>query len=51
VGDRTYDDLAWSYPTPLPESEKIAGLISFYNERIDVSLDGALEPRPITKFG
>jgi uncharacterized protein (DUF427 family) len=36
-------DVAWSYPTPLPESQKIAGLISFYPEKVDVYVDGELE--------
>jgi len=43
-------DLAWSYRTPLPESERIAGLIAFYNEKLDIYLDGELEERPETKF-
>jgi len=34
------DDIAWSYPTPLPESQKIAGLISFYPEKVDLYVDG-----------
>ncbi|GAB2962144.1 DUF427 domain-containing protein [Nonomuraea fastidiosa] len=43
-------DLAWSYRTPLPESEKIAGLIAFYDEKLDVYVDGVLQDRPKTKF-
>jgi uncharacterized protein (DUF427 family) len=43
-------DLAWSYRTPLPESQKIAGLIAFYNEKVDVYVDGVLQERPKTKF-
>ena len=31
VGDETVDDVAWSYPTPLPESERVAGLVAFYD--------------------
>jgi uncharacterized protein (DUF427 family) len=50
VGEHVYDDLAWSYPTPLPESQKIAGLIAFYNEKVDIYVDGALQERPTTKF-
>ena len=34
------DDVAWSYPTPLPESERIAGLVSFYDDRVTVEVDG-----------
>lgn len=33
-------DVAWSYPTPLPESQKIAGLISFYPEKVGLYVDG-----------
>ena len=43
VGDDVRRDVAWSYPTPLPESQKIAGLISFYPEKVDVYVDGALD--------
>ncbi|MED7925048.1 DUF427 domain-containing protein [Nonomuraea sp. LP-02] len=43
-------DLAWSYRTPLPESERIAGLIAFYNEKLDIYVDGELQERPRTKF-
>ena len=49
-GEHVCDDLAWSYPTPLPESQKIAGLIAFYNEKVDIYLDGELQERPTTKF-
>jgi uncharacterized protein (DUF427 family) len=33
-------DVAWSYPTPLPESERIAGLVSFYPDRVSITVDG-----------
>jgi uncharacterized protein (DUF427 family) len=50
LGGRLHEKLAWSYPAPLPESQKIAGLIAFYNERVDHYLDGVLQARPSTKF-
>ena len=43
-------DIAWAYRTPLPESQKIIGLICFYNERVDIRVDGVLADRPKTKF-
>jgi len=43
-------DVAWSYPTPLPESQKIAGLVCFYNERVDLVVDGERQARPHTPF-
>jgi uncharacterized protein (DUF427 family) len=50
VGDTLHEDLAWAYRTPLPESHKIAGLISFYNEKVETYVDGVLQERPSTKF-
>ena len=45
-----HDDLAWSYRAPFAECQKIAGLIAFYNEKVDIYVDGVLQERPITKF-
>jgi uncharacterized protein (DUF427 family) len=39
IGDETTADVAWSYPTPLPESERIAGLLAFYDTRVTVLVD------------
>ena len=50
VGDRIEPNLAWSYRMPLPESERVAGLVSFYNERVDLVIDGERRDRPKTKF-
>jgi uncharacterized protein (DUF427 family) len=44
------EDLAWSYATPLPESQKVAGLIAFLDEKVDVHVDGVRQERPRTKF-
>jgi uncharacterized protein (DUF427 family) len=43
AGDTVHDDVAWSYATPLPESQKVAGLVSFYDEKVDVYVDGVLQ--------
>jgi len=42
TGEDLLRDVAWSYPTPFPESQKIAGLVSFYDEKVDVYVDGVL---------
>ena len=44
------DDLAWSYAHPLPAVEKIAGRVAFYNERVDLTVDGVIQQRPTTPF-
>jgi len=50
VGDRVEQDLAWSYPFPIPECPKIQNLVAFYNERADIWVDGELQPRPETPW-
>jgi uncharacterized protein (DUF427 family) len=50
AGDTVHEDLAWSYRTPLPESVKVAGLVAFYDEKVDVYVDGVLQERPKSKF-
>ena len=43
-------DVAWSYPDPIPENPKIRDLICFYNERVDLVIDGVPQDRPHTPF-
>jgi uncharacterized protein (DUF427 family) len=50
VGDRLLEDLVWSYPAPIPECPKIENLLSFYNEKVDIYVDGELQPRPRTQW-
>lgn len=46
----THEDVVWGYDTPLAESHQIAGFVSFYNEKLDIYVDGVLEPKPKTVF-
>ena len=50
VGDELHSDLAWTYHYPLPAVAPIAGLLAFYNEKVDIFVDGAAQPRPQTHF-
>jgi len=50
VGGKRHEDLVWWYPLATEESQRIAGLVSFYNEKLDVFIDGELQERPETKF-
>lgn len=45
-----YDDLAWSYEFTTPALAPIANLVAFYNEKIDITLDGLPLERPKTHF-
>jgi uncharacterized protein (DUF427 family) len=46
VGDKVHQDVVWYYPFPTPESIKAANLLAFYNERVDLYIDGELQERP-----
>ena len=50
LGDKLVKDIVWSYPAPIPECPKIENLLSFYNEHVDIYVDGVLQDRPITPF-
>ncbi|SFE33359.1 Uncharacterized conserved protein, DUF427 family [Actinopolyspora alba] len=50
TGEAEHPDTVWTYRTPLPESHKIAGLACFYDERVDILLDGEPQRRPETPF-
>ena len=50
VGGQTYRDLVWWYRYPTSESAPIAGLLCFWNEKVDVEIDGVKLGRPETVF-
>jgi uncharacterized protein (DUF427 family) len=50
VGDELARDLAWTYEDPLRDGEQVRGLFCFYNERVDIELDGEAQARPETPF-
>jgi uncharacterized protein (DUF427 family) len=50
VRDGSYPDLAWAYGFPTRELLPIAGMIAFYNEKVDTIVDGEHLPRPVTHF-
>jgi uncharacterized protein (DUF427 family) len=51
VGGALHPDIAWSYDFPTREVLPIAGLVAFYNEKVDLFLDGQPLERPRTHFG
>src|SRR6266567_1881284 len=46
----THPDLAWAYRSPIPECTKIENLIAFFNERVDLEVDGERLERPLTPW-
>lgn len=51
VQDKVHKDAIWWYKYPALESGAITGRVCFYNEKVDVFLDGVLQERPKSKFG
>jgi uncharacterized protein (DUF427 family) len=44
------ENVAWTYPSPQREAAEIQGLIAFFDEHVDVTLDGQARPRPVTPW-
>jgi uncharacterized protein (DUF427 family) len=45
-----FEGLVWWYRNPNTECSDIKGYVAFYDEKVDVYVDGALVPRPRTHF-
>lgn len=58
VADRYWDvpghpdgaGLAWSYSEPFPAVGRIKDRVAFYDELVDVTVDGVPQPRPVSPF-
>ena len=50
TGAEVHADVAWAYDFPTRALTPIAGLIAFYNEMVDLTLDGVALERPATPF-
>jgi len=51
VNDAVHRDLAWTYDYPLPAVAPITSMVAFYNEKLDITVDGVQLGRPQTHFG
>jgi uncharacterized protein (DUF427 family) len=47
---RDEEDLGWTYRSPRRGMEEITDLLCFFNERVDLSVDGVVEERPETQW-
>ena len=50
IGGTTHADVAWSYDFPTRQLTPVAGLVAFYDERVDTFVDGVRNERPRTHF-
>jgi uncharacterized protein (DUF427 family) len=40
AGGQVLADVAWSYESPIPAAAGIAGLVCFYNDRVELTIGG-----------
>jgi uncharacterized protein (DUF427 family) len=50
IGETVHEDLAWAYDFPTRQLSPIAGLVAFYNEKVDITVAGVALERPTTHF-
>jgi uncharacterized protein (DUF427 family) len=50
IGERLHKDVAWTYDFTTLGVQPIAGLVAFYNERVDIFVDDVKLERPGTPF-
>ncbi len=46
----THADIVWSYEDPIDSMTAIAGRLAFFDERVDVTIDGEVRERPQTQW-
>jgi uncharacterized protein (DUF427 family) len=51
VGDEVLENIAWSYPDPRHEALAVRDHVCFFNEVVDLDVDGARAERPQTPWG
>jgi uncharacterized protein (DUF427 family) len=50
IGDALHDDLVWTYREPQHDAVPVQGLLAFFNERVDVEVEGVISQRPVTQW-
>jgi uncharacterized protein (DUF427 family) len=50
VGGEQVEDLIWYYSEPIPEAAKMKGHLAFFNEKVDLEVDGEEQERPQTQW-
>ena len=50
AGAGRLENLVWYYPEPLPAAGKIIDHLCFFNEKVDLEVDGEMQERPRTPW-
>ncbi|HEY1914316.1 MAG TPA: DUF427 domain-containing protein [Streptosporangiaceae bacterium] len=40
AGGEVHEDLVWGYQDPIPQAAGVAGLVCFYDEKVNLTVDG-----------
>ena len=49
-GPPALPNVAWTYSSPAPAVGAVAGRVAFYNELVDITVDGVRQERPESPF-
>jgi uncharacterized protein (DUF427 family) len=47
AGGELHRDLVWTYEDPIPAAREIAGLVCFYDEKVELTLDPPASAEPL----
>ena len=50
AGDELEEDVVWTYRDPTRDAARIKDRLAFFNERVDVEVDGESQERPDTQW-
>ncbi|MBA3380540.1 MAG: DUF427 domain-containing protein [Actinobacteria bacterium] len=50
IGERVVEDLVWAYLDPERDAEPVRDLLCFFNERVDLEIEGEPAERPVTQW-
>jgi uncharacterized protein (DUF427 family) len=50
AGGRLHEDLVWTYREPQHDAENVRDMLAFFNERVDIEVEGETSERPLTEF-
>ena len=50
VGDGSRANLAWTYEQPRRDAEPVRDMVCFFNEQVDLELDGEVGERPVSPW-
>jgi uncharacterized protein (DUF427 family) len=50
AGGELEDNLVWRYDEPRFDAERVRGYLAFFNERVDIEVDGEEQEQPVTQW-